>query len=143
MRSRALEAIAPTPAPAILPASGEVLCLRMEDHYVRVCTPGGSRRWPAGPFERVIAGMTQEGMRVHRSWWVARAAVTGVVADGQDLRLTLRATSTAPVSRGLGGQAARGRLAGARRAGAKNRVIPAATGRRGPASVELGGASRP
>lgn len=80
-----------------LPA-GEVICLRMEDHYVRVHTLNGSRL-VAGPFERVIAGMAHEGMRVHRSWWVARAAVTGVVADGRNLRLTLRGGLDAPVSR--------------------------------------------
>jgi hypothetical protein len=84
--------------PSVMPASGEVLCLRMEDHYVRVHTLAGSRL-VAGPFERVIAGMTHEGMRVHRSWWVARAAVTGVVADGRNLRLTLRGDLTAPISR--------------------------------------------
>jgi hypothetical protein len=79
-------------------AEGAVLCLRMEDHYVRVHTLNGSRL-VAGPFERVIAGMTHEGMRVHRSWWVARTAVTGVVADGRNLRLTLRGDLGAPVSR--------------------------------------------
>jgi hypothetical protein len=79
-------------------AAGPVLCLRMEDHYVRVHTLNGSRL-VAGPFERVIAGMTQEGMRVHRSWWVARSAVTGVVADGRNLRLILRGDLHAPVSR--------------------------------------------
>jgi hypothetical protein len=88
----------PSPTPADLPPSGEVLCLRMEDHYVRVHTPTGSRL-VAGPFERVIAGMTGEGMRVHRSWWVARAAVTGVIADGRNLRLTLRGDLSAPISR--------------------------------------------
>lgn len=86
----------PGPGPD-LPA-GEVICLRMEDHYVRVHTPAGSRL-VAGPFERVIAAMAGEGMRVHRSWWVARAAVTGVVTDGRNLRLTLRGGLTAPVSR--------------------------------------------
>lgn len=89
-------------APAALLPSGEVLCLRMEDHYVRVHTLNGSRLVP-GPFERVIAGVTgqgaSEGMRVHRSWWVARAAVIGVVADGRNLRLTLRGDLTAPISR--------------------------------------------
>ena len=86
------------PGPAAEIAVASVLCLRMEDHYVRVHTLNGSRL-VAGPFERVIAGQTQEGMRVHRSWWVARAAVTGVVADGRNLRLTLRGDLHAPVSR--------------------------------------------
>ncbi len=93
--------------PAVIEASasrtpvetdGPVLCLRMEDHYVRVHTLNGSRL-VAGPFERVIAGLGQEGMRVHRSWWVARAAVTGVVVDGRNLRLSLRGDLFAPVSR--------------------------------------------
>ena len=105
LRARRREPIAPTPSnlpSTTLPPSGEVLCLRMEDHYVRVHTLNGSRL-VAGPFERVIAGMTGEGagegMRVHRSWWVARAAVTGVVADGRNLRLTLRGKLAAPISR--------------------------------------------
>ncbi|MBO9556965.1 MAG: response regulator transcription factor [Caulobacter sp.] len=101
LRARAARDGPPVPAasPApIPPRPGEVLCLRMEDHYVRVCTATGSRL-VAGPFERVIAGMTAEGMRVHRSWWVARAAVTGVVADGRNLRLTLKGGLDAPVSR--------------------------------------------
>jgi hypothetical protein len=101
MRARAVRDAYPVQAssqPSVMPASGEVLCLRMEDHYVRVHTLAGSRL-VAGPFERVIAGMTHEGMRVHRSWWVARAAVSGVVADGRNLRLTLRGDLTAPISR--------------------------------------------
>jgi hypothetical protein len=97
-RARETHPVQATPQPAAMPASGEVLCLRMEDHYVRVHTLNGSRL-VAGPFERVIAGMAREGMRVHRSWWVARAAVTGVVADGRNLRLTLRGDLTAPISR--------------------------------------------
>lgn len=101
---RALKARGARPAPAVATPptspmpSGEVLCLHMEDHYVRVHTLNGSRL-VAGPFERVIAGVAQEGMRVHRSWWVARAAVTGVVADGRNLRLALRGDLHAPVSR--------------------------------------------
>jgi len=101
LKARRREPIAPTPsnlASTALPPSGEVLCLRMEDHYVRVHTLNGSRL-VAGPFERVIAGVAAEGMRVHRSWWVARAAVTGVVADGRNLRLTLRGDLAAPISR--------------------------------------------
>uniref|UniRef100_B0SWF8 Response regulator receiver protein n=1 Tax=Caulobacter sp. (strain K31) TaxID=366602 RepID=B0SWF8_CAUSK len=87
------------PPSVAMPVSSEALCLRMEDHYVRVHTLSGSRLVP-GPFERVITSLGQEGMRVHRSWWVARAAVTGVVAEGRNLRLTLRGDLTAPVSRG-------------------------------------------
>jgi len=102
LKARARLAEEPPPgisSPATEPKPGEVICLRMEDHYVRVHTLAGSRL-VSGPLERVIAGLgNHEGMRVHRSWWVARAAVTGVVADGRNLRLTLRGDLHAPVSR--------------------------------------------
>ncbi len=89
---RETEAAAPSPV-------GEALCLRMEDHYVRIHTAHGSRL-VAGPFERVIAGLgDREGLRVHRSWWVARAAVVGVEADGRNLKLRLTNGLLAPVSR--------------------------------------------
>jgi len=86
-------------SPAGSAEAGEVLCLRMEDHYVRIHTAAGSRL-VEGPFERVIATLgDQEGLRVHRSWWVARAAVLQVEADGRNLRLRLQGDLSAPVSR--------------------------------------------
>ena len=86
-------------AVAVSPWAGDVLCLRMEDHYVRIHTLAGSRL-VEGPFERVIATLgDHEGMRVHRSWWVARAAVAAVEADGRNLRLKLTGDLSAPVSR--------------------------------------------
>lgn len=87
------------PAPLAAATLDAVLCLRMEDHYVRVHTAHGSRL-VAGPFERVIASLgDREGMRVHRSWWVARSAVVGVRADGRNLKLELSNGLQAPVSR--------------------------------------------
>ena len=41
----------------------------------------------------------REGMRVHRSWWVARAAVVGVEVEGRNLKLRLSNDLRAPVSR--------------------------------------------
>jgi DNA-binding LytR/AlgR family response regulator len=87
------------PAVEVQHLTAEVICLRMEDHYVRVHTPAGSRL-VAGPFERVIAGLGErEGMRVHRSWWVSRAAVVGVETEGRNLKLRLSNDLRAPVSR--------------------------------------------
>lgn len=87
------------PGPLVPPLLDEVLCLRMEDHYVRIHSTAGSRL-VAGPFERVISGLgDREGMRVHRSWWVARSAVIGVRADGRNLKLELSNGLQAPVSR--------------------------------------------
>ena len=47
--------------------------------------------------EAELAG--QGGARVHRSWWVARAAVTGAVRRRSQTLLTLKGGIEAPVSR--------------------------------------------
>lgn len=71
----------------------------MEDHYVRIRTEHGSRL-EMGPLARVTAMLTGiEGLQTHRSWWVARRAIAGVVRDGRNLRLRLVDGETAPVSR--------------------------------------------
>ena len=78
---------------------GDVLYLKMEDHYVRVRTQHGSRL-EMGPLARVTAMLTGvEGLQTHRSWWVARRAIAGVERDGRNLRLKLVDGETAPVSR--------------------------------------------
>ncbi|NGM49084.1 LytTR family transcriptional regulator [Caulobacter sp. 602-2] len=79
--------------------SSSVLYLKMEDHYVRVCTQTGSRL-EAGPLARVLAGLSGlDGLQVHRSWWVARRAVVGVERDGRNLRLRLVDGEAAPIAR--------------------------------------------
>ncbi|MDO9608939.1 MAG: LytTR family DNA-binding domain-containing protein [Brevundimonas sp.] len=77
----------------------EVICLQMEDHYVRVHTPLGSDLILMS-LSQAMAGLAGvEGRQTHRSWWVARAAVEGVVEDGRNLSLKLKGGLTAPVSR--------------------------------------------
>ncbi len=76
-----------------------VLCLQMEDHYVRVHTPHGSTLVLMS-LSQAMAGLRDvEGVQTHRSWWVARAAIVGVVEDGRRLRLRLAGGLEAPVSR--------------------------------------------
>jgi hypothetical protein len=100
-----------TPAPATDPTSADprdrlsprlghtVLCLQVEDHYVRVHTSQGSTLVLMS-LSQAIAGLKDiEGVQTHRSWWVARAAITGVVEDGRNLRLQLVGGLEAPVSR--------------------------------------------
>lgn len=77
----------------------EVLCLRMEDHYVRVYTRAGSRLVLATLGQAIAAVAPREGLRVHRSWWVARDAVDQVMVDGRNLRLHLTNGVEAPVAR--------------------------------------------
>jgi hypothetical protein len=76
-----------------------VLCLQMEDHYVRVHTAQGSTLVLMS-LSQAVAGLKDvEGVQTHRSWWVARAAIIDVVEDGRNLRLRLGVGLEAPVSR--------------------------------------------
>ncbi|CAN5594326.1 LytTR family DNA-binding domain-containing protein [soil metagenome] len=77
----------------------EILCLAMEDHYVHVHTPLGAELLLM-PMARAIAGLSGiEGLRVHRSWWVARAAVTRIEGPARSMRLHLVNGMVVPVAR--------------------------------------------
>jgi len=77
----------------------DLLCLQMEDHYVRAHTAAGSDLILI-PLHQAVAELGGlEGLQVHRSWWVARHAVMDVERDGRSVRLKLRNGVTAPVSR--------------------------------------------
>lgn len=76
-----------------------VLCLQMEDHYVRVHTPQGSALVLMS-LSQAMAGLKDlDGAQTHRSWWVARAGVVGAVEDGRNTRLRLAGGLEAPVAR--------------------------------------------
>jgi hypothetical protein len=90
----------PAPVAGLLGAApAEVLCLQMEDHYVRVHTRAGSRLVLATMAQAITALGSRPGLRVHRSWWVAEDAVAGAVAEGRNLRLALVNGLSAPVAR--------------------------------------------
>lgn len=78
---------------------GKLIALEAEDHYLRVYTERGDalihRRF--GDALHQVAAI--EGLRVHRSWWVARQAVARVVRDGDRLVLELQNGLRVPVSR--------------------------------------------
>jgi hypothetical protein len=76
-----------------------LLALEMEDHYVRAHTAAGSALILI-PLHRAIAELAPtHGIQTHRSWWVARDAVTGIIRDGRNLRLQLTNGLQAPVAR--------------------------------------------
>lgn len=76
----------------------EVLALQMEDHYVRVHRPNGSELILM-PLRQAIQRTASQGLRTHRSWWVARHAVVGTEGDARAMRLHLSNGIIAPVSR--------------------------------------------
>jgi LytTr DNA-binding domain len=79
---------------------GPLIALSSEDHYVRVHSAAVTAlilirlRDAIAELDPAI-----EGMQVHRSWWVARAAVTGHKSDGRAIRLVLSNGLEVPVSR--------------------------------------------
>ena len=78
-----------------------VILLRSEDHYLRVHTVMGNtlilHRLSDAIEEMEMLGI--EGLRVHRSFWVAKAAVEGSTSEGRKLTLHLIGGLNAPVSR--------------------------------------------
>jgi hypothetical protein len=79
--------------------SGRLLALAAEDHYLRVYTDAGDDLVLMRMADAVAMLADVPGARVHRSWWVARAAVTGSRRDGDRLALILENGLCAPVSR--------------------------------------------
>lgn len=78
---------------------GRVLRLSAEDHYTRVVTTGGAELVLIR-FADALAELGQaEGLRVHRSHWVADEAVREFRKLGQNGALLLRDGSEVPVSR--------------------------------------------
>ncbi|MCC5986312.1 MAG: LytTR family transcriptional regulator [Pararhodobacter sp.] len=79
--------------------TGRLLCLEMEDHYLRIHTERGSGiiLMRMGDAERELGGA--EGMRVHRSWWVASAAVRQIRKEGARLELLLENAMVVPVGK--------------------------------------------
>ncbi|NJS14102.1 MAG: LytTR family transcriptional regulator [Sphingopyxis sp.] len=85
----------------IPPALGRtVLALHSEDHYVRVFTERGEALVLAAISDaiRAVEAAGTAGHRVHRSWWVATAAVARSEATGRKLAVHLSNGVEVPVS---------------------------------------------
>ena len=79
---------------------GTLRALEMEDHYVRVHTDRGQHMLLMRMRDAIAEVGAMEGEQVHRSWWVARAAVEGQAGQGRAIRLKLAGGLEAPVARG-------------------------------------------
>ena len=89
----------PVPRPLPPHLGRDLIALEMEDHYVRAHTAHGSTMILLRMRDAVAELDGIDGAQVHRSWWVARAAVTGVRREGRNVRLRLGQTLEAPVAR--------------------------------------------
>lgn len=80
------------------PLEGTLLCLEMQDHYLKVHSTSGTEMILCR-MEDAARELNGLGQRVHRSWWVADAARDGVMRDGQKLALRLRNGIHVPVGK--------------------------------------------
>lgn len=102
-RSGALEVKAsPAEVPFLrrIPArvAGDLLCLRTEDHYLRVFTTEGDDLILMRLKDAVAELDAFDGLQVHRSYWVARAAVVRAERHGRRWHLILKNGVEVPIS---------------------------------------------
>ncbi|HZZ70575.1 MAG TPA: LytTR family DNA-binding domain-containing protein [Phenylobacterium sp.] len=77
----------------------EVWAIEAEDHYLRLHTSKGQDLILMRLSDAIAELQGIEGAQVHRSWWVARDAITEAVRGDGRATLTLKDGAEAPVSR--------------------------------------------
>lgn len=77
----------------------ELFAVEAEDHYLRLHTSKGQDLILLRLSDAVAELEGLEGAQVHRSWWVAKAAVTDARRGDGRATLTLKDGATVPVSR--------------------------------------------
>jgi len=81
----------------------ELYAVEAQDHYLRLHTSKGQDLILMRLSDAVAELEGIEGARTHRSWWVAKAAVTGARRGDGRATLTLTNGVEAPVSRAYAG----------------------------------------
>ena len=84
-----------------LPAAkrGRLIRLSAQDHYTEVVTAAGSELILMRLTDAIAETQPTDGLRVHRSHWVAKASVTGSRRKSGRVLLTLEDGAETPVSR--------------------------------------------
>ena len=92
----------PTPFLARLPfklRGADIHAVQAEDHYLRIHTSAGQDLILMRLADAIAELEGLEGAQVHRSWWVAKAAVMDARSANGRATLTLKSGVVAPVSR--------------------------------------------
>ena len=79
--------------------TADIHALSGEDHYLRVHTSAGETLILMRLYDAISLLDGIEGSQVHRSWWVAKDAVTDVRRNDGRVSLVIKGGLTAPVSR--------------------------------------------
>ena len=78
---------------------GQLRCLQMEDHYLRVYTSKGEHLVLMRFKDALSLLEGYPGLKTHRSWWVAHDAISGSRRDGRKLLLNVEGGIEVPVSK--------------------------------------------
>jgi hypothetical protein len=78
---------------------GELLCLEMDDHYIKVHTDKGRHMLLMRMKDAISELEGLKGLQAHRSWWISEGAIMGSVKEGRNTFLNLKSDITVPVSR--------------------------------------------
>ncbi|WP_428685250.1 LytTR family DNA-binding domain-containing protein [Sphingopyxis sp.] len=101
---------APEPAPAaqepaaslpLPPGFGPVRALKGEDHYVRVIGDGCEELILMRMRDAIDRLGPAEGLRIHRSWWIAKDAVASIRREGRSAIIILTSGHEAAVARDM------------------------------------------
>lgn len=78
----------------------DIVAVKSEDHYLRVFTDRGDALilYKLGTAIEELETLGYAGLRVHRSYWVRRAAIAAVKPEGRNLVVTLTTGLAIPVS---------------------------------------------
>ncbi len=76
----------------------DILCLAMEDHYLRVHTSYGDALLLLRMADAVAELEGYPGVQVHRSWWVAKAAIDRVIRKPRKKTIVLTNGVHVPIS---------------------------------------------
>ncbi len=83
------------------PGFGPVRALKGEDHYVRVIGDGREELILIRMRDAIERLGEVEGLRIHRSWWVAKESVAAVRREGRTAVVVLTGGHEAPVARDM------------------------------------------
>lgn len=78
---------------------GELYCLQMDDHYVKVYTDKGHHMLLMRFKDALGLLEDYDGLQTHRSWWVSKQAVKSVLKEQRKTTLVLINQLEVPVSR--------------------------------------------
>ena len=79
--------------------NSEIFALNSEDHYVHIHTSKGTEMTLMRLFDAVRDSQPLDGLKVHRSWWVAKQGIEDVQKKNRTAVIRLKNNVSVPVSR--------------------------------------------